>query len=153
MGEGITPPAGTGRKGATGAVTNQSVRETLAVVLRSSREKARLTVYEVGEKIGKSGKTVSGWENGRGQPDAEMLLKLCELYQVPSIGVFFGETVAGLTEEEASLVRLYRSLSDTGRFALRCCAQGLKDGGAFDAREDPDAGAAEVPPPGAAGRL
>lgn len=110
-------------------------------------------MYEVGEKIGKSGKTVSGWENGRGQPDAEMLLKLCELYQVPSIGVFFGETVAGLTEEEASLVRLYRSLSDTGRVALRCCAQGLKDGGAFDVPEEPEVSAEEAPLPGSAGRI
>lgn len=63
----------------------------IAKRLKEYREKTGLTVYQVGERLGKSGKTVSAWENGRGQPDADMFLALCEIYDVNSVGVFFGE--------------------------------------------------------------
>lgn len=68
------------------------IRMTLATKLKEYRTQAGLTINDVGERIGKSGKTVSAWECGRGQPDADMLLALCELYGVSSISEFYGET-------------------------------------------------------------
>ena len=53
------------------------IREELPVKLKEARINASLTIQIVGELIGKSAKTVSAWENGRGQPDADTLLKLC----------------------------------------------------------------------------
>ena len=64
-------------------------REYIASVLKRLRAEQGMTADEVGEIIGKSGKTVSGWENARSQPDADLLLKLCEIYKVENIlGVF-----------------------------------------------------------------
>ena len=48
-------------------------REYIASVLKRLRAEQGMTADEVGEIIGKSGKTVSGWENARSQPDAEFL--------------------------------------------------------------------------------
>lgn len=60
-------------------------RMFIAKTLKRLREKSGYTINEVGEKVGKSGKTVSGWENDRGQPDAEILMQLCDIYFVDDI--------------------------------------------------------------------
>lgn len=51
-------------------------REYIASVLKRLRAEQGMTADEVGEIIGKSGKTVSGWENARSQPDADLLLNM-----------------------------------------------------------------------------
>ena len=51
-------------------------RDYIASTLKRLRETTGLTADQVGAMIGKSGKTVNAWENGRGQPDAEILIKL-----------------------------------------------------------------------------
>lgn len=98
------------------------IREKLANQLKRYREMANLTIYEVGDKIGKSGKTVSAWEKGRGQPDADMLLTLCDLYNVKSIADLYGEVVQepltsdlSLSKEEVKLIEDYRLLSIQGK--------------------------------------
>ena len=86
-------------------------RLELAARLKFFREKAGLTIYEVGERIGKSGKTVSAWECGRGQPDADMLLTLCAVYGIKSISDLYGETPEnddGLTPHERAVIEAYR---------------------------------------------
>lgn len=90
------------------------IRMELAARLKYFREKAGLTIYEVGEKIGKSGKTVSAWENGRGQPDADMLLTLCDVYGISSISELYGEnfsheTQDTLTPHERIVLSAYRN--------------------------------------------
>lgn len=94
------------------------IREQLAMRLRAFREKSGLTIYEVGEKIGKSGKTVSAWENGRGQPDADMLLTLCDLYKINSIADLYGESPASpatFSKSELSLLEAFRSFNEEGQ--------------------------------------
>lgn len=66
-------------------------RERIAQVLKALRAKSGLTADQVGAMIGKSGKTVNAWENNHGQPDAEMLMILCEIYQVENILQAFRE--------------------------------------------------------------
>lgn len=60
-------------------------RETIAKVLKKLRMQSGLTADQVGELLGKSGKTVNAWENNRGQPDAEALMMLCDIYKVQNI--------------------------------------------------------------------
>lgn len=94
------------------------IREQLAMRLKYFRDKSGMTIYEVGEKIGKSGKTVSAWENGRGQPDADMLLTLCDLYNIDSIGDLYGESSsvpASLTNSEKMLLDTFRSFNVEGQ--------------------------------------
>lgn len=94
---------------------NKSTREILAEKLRYYRQLRGLTIYEVGEMIGKSGKTVHSWERGHGQPDAEMLLKLCDIYEIDDLNVFFGKSAKNLSDEENELLGYFRSLNDNGR--------------------------------------
>ncbi|SHJ86966.1 helix-turn-helix domain-containing protein [Hespellia stercorisuis] len=94
------------------------VREELAKRLKYYREKNGMTVYEVGEAVGKSGKTISAWEVGRGQPDADMLILLCKLYHVRSIADLYGESTPALTSDELSFLEIYRSLNSDGRSKL-----------------------------------
>lgn len=102
----------------------QEIRLHLASKLREFRQQAGLTATEVGAIIGKSAKTVSGWEYGRGQPDADMLLRLCELYHVSSIAEFYTDApMADLTAPEAELLNIYRSLNDGGRQLLMDAAR------------------------------
>ena len=95
-------------------------REHIAAILKELREKKGLTANAVGEVIGKSGKTVNAWENNRGQPDAEMLILLCDLYGVEDILNEFRETPksktpAPLTDEENKLLNAFRKLNTTGK--------------------------------------
>lgn len=96
------------------------IRDHLANKLKFFRERANLTIYEAGEKVGKSGKTISAWEKGRGQPDADMLLALCELYNIDSIAELYGEAAPApacneLSEDEQRLIDGYRQLSGQGK--------------------------------------
>lgn len=54
-----------------------------------------MTDESVGRAIGKSGKTISSWENGRSQPDYAALVALSNLFQVPITSFFdFREAAA-----------------------------------------------------------
>ena len=110
-----------------------SIGKRMPGLLKHYRELAGLTVYQVGELIGKSGKTVSAWENGRGQPDADMFLKLCDVYKVESVAVFFGQeskqgdkSEVDLTENERRILTLYRNATLAGREAAEVILQGYQ---------------------------
>lgn len=78
-------------------------KEYIASVLKRLRTESGLTADEVGEKVGKSGKTVNGWENARSQPDAEILLQLCDIYNVKDIMYEFRELKNGIVQDNFSL--------------------------------------------------
>lgn len=109
----------------------KDMRERMAEMLKYHRIKADMTVYDVGEKVGKSGKTVDAWEHGRGQPDADMLLKLCSLYGVPSVGAFFGEDKMPITDNENHLLNMFRSLNREGQKAVLDHATALVASGLY----------------------
>lgn len=86
-------------------------RETIAKVLKRLREQSGLTADQVGALVGKSGKTVNAWENNRGQPDAEILIKLCDIYSVSDILAEFRETpqdAFALSKHEKEVIIAYR---------------------------------------------
>lgn len=108
----------------------QDIRNSLAGKLREFRLRAGLTAKQVGEMIGKSHKTVSGWEHGRGQPDADMLFMLCEIYKIESIAEFYSEPVESpetpaLLPDEEELLRLYRILNSRAKEMLLATAKGF----------------------------
>ena len=100
----------------------QEIRQSLPSKLQQFRKSAGLTTKEVGELIGKSYKTVSGWEHGRGQPDADMLFRLSKIYGISSMSEFYSDNSGDMTvsekESEEVLIHLYRSLNNTGKTAL-----------------------------------
>ena len=59
-----------------------TIRGNIADGLKKSRKAAGLTVDQVGDHVGKSGKTISAWEVGRGQPNGDELIALCKLLGV-----------------------------------------------------------------------
>lgn len=86
-------------------------RESIARALKRLRENSGLTIHEVGQQIGKSGKTVSAWEHKRGQPDADTLILLCDIYGVKDILAEFRddpETIS-LSAHEETLILAYRN--------------------------------------------
>lgn len=87
-------------------MSEQEIRRILAAKLKEYRERSGLTIQEAGDAIGKSSKTISAWEHGRGQPDADMLFVLCKLYKIESISVFFG-----MEEKEISAFKGRRNAS------------------------------------------
>ena len=91
-------------------------REQIAVTLKRLRAESGLTADEVGRIIGKSGKTVNAWENNRGQPDAEILIKLCDIYKVDNILKEFSgssdDNVFTLSDHEQTLILAYRDNKD-----------------------------------------
>ncbi len=106
----------------------------IAKVLKRLREQTGMTSDEVGAIIGKSGKTVNAWENGRGQPDAEMLIRLSSIYHVKNLllefdedqvleGAFSKEDSVSqietiITSDEKRLLDYYRNFNEEGREKL-----------------------------------
>ena len=88
-------------------------REYIAQKLKELRLRSGFTSDEVGKRIGKSGKTVNAWEHNHGQPDAETLIALCDIYEVDDILSEFRETKPhaisiNLTEHEKEVIIAYR---------------------------------------------
>lgn len=87
-------------------------RETIAKALKRLRIQSGLTADQVGKIVGKSGKTVNAWENNRGQPDAEMLMLLCDIYNVSDILAEFrddSKEAFAVSEREKAVITAYRS--------------------------------------------
>ena len=59
-----------------------AVRRSLAEVLKSHRERCKMTQEFVAEKIGVSRQAVSKWESGTSEPSTTNLMKVARLYGV-----------------------------------------------------------------------
>lgn len=114
---------------------DQSARSILAAKLKEYRQKSGLTIYQVGEQIGKSGKTVGAWETGHGQPDAEMFIKLYYLYHMDSMSEFYGIADKDNPQDEVELLNAYRKLNDAGKATVLTTAKALVKSGDFAATD------------------
>lgn len=106
-----------------------TTREYMAKKLREFRSASGMSVDAVGEQIGKSGKTISAWEVGRGQPDADKLVELCRLYKV-KISDFYTSEVSQsepTRDDETRLLKAYRTLNASGRDKVIGYAEDLAD--------------------------
>ena len=59
-----------------------AVRRSLGEVLRSHRERCKMTQELVAEKIGVSRQAVSKWESGTAEPSTSNLIKVARLYGI-----------------------------------------------------------------------
>ena len=93
--------------------------ESIARVLKEYRKKNHYSVNDVSIKLKEysmnvAPKTIYGWESGQAQPSADILLTLCEIYNIPNILSAFGyesENPDDLqpTSHEYDLLKAYRS--------------------------------------------
>lgn len=111
-------------------------RQHIANVLKKLRAKSGLTADQVGERIGRSGKTINGWENNRSQPDADTLLLLCEIYEVEDILATFSEDDPAVRENfiEKSLLDGFRQLNNDGQNKTLAYIRDLKNSGNYSKR-------------------
>lgn len=111
-----------------------TAREYMAQRLREFRLDKGLNVDEVGSSIGKSGKTISAWEVGRGQPDADKLVDLCRLYDA-RISDFYSDDVSRdvtLSNDEEELLIVYRSMNETGKHTALSVVTALAKSGDYE---------------------
>ena len=89
-------------------------RDSLANALKAYRHRIRKTANEVGALIGKSGKTVNAWENGRSRPKDKDVLNLMRIYGISTMEEFYGYKGDGFSfsEEEKKLIIFLRNHPD-----------------------------------------
>lgn len=93
--------------------------ELIPKVLKEYRKKNHYSVNDVALKLQEHSmsvapKTIYGWESGQSQPSADVLLTLCEIYNIPNILTAFGYEEINtqpleLTVHECSLIQSYRN--------------------------------------------
>lgn len=105
----------------------EPVRRCIADNIKKFRLEKDLSVEDIGNAIGKSGKTVSAWEVGRGQPDADTMIRLCRLFDV-DIADFYGESsdLAPISTDERVLVDAYHNLTAPHKKVLLAIARELR---------------------------
>ena len=96
-----------------GKTEDCAIRSNISGTLKKLRERNGLTADQVGAIIGRSGKAVNAWENNRGQPNIESLMRLCEIYKVDNIlaefSMNYSHVELDLTMHEKELIMAYRS--------------------------------------------
>lgn len=91
--------------------------ELIPKVLKEYRKKNDFSVKDVSimlsdRDISVAPKTIYGWENGQSLPSADILLLLCELYNVENILSTFGyhgNDDFQLSSQERALIKSYRA--------------------------------------------
>ncbi len=89
----------------------------IPILLKEQREKNSLSVKDVASllkerSIAVAPKTIYGWENGQACPSADVLLTLCEIYNIKDILATFGyadRETFHVTKQEQAVVEAYRS--------------------------------------------
>lgn len=102
----------------------EPVRRCIADNIKKFRLEKDVSVDDVGAVVGKSGKTISAWEVGHGQPDADTMIKLCRYFSV-DIADFYGEG-GELATDERELVDTYRGLTGPHKKVLLVTAHELR---------------------------
>lgn len=62
-------------------------------VIKSLREKNKITQMKLAEKLGVSDKTISKWETGKGYPDITLLESIAEVFSISVTELISGNTV------------------------------------------------------------
>lgn len=92
--------------------------ENISRGLKEYRKRNQFTVKEVSLMLHKRSlevapKTIYGWESGQANPSVDMLLTLCEMYNITDVLSVFGyagdESYFHITASERALIESYRS--------------------------------------------
>lgn len=99
-----------------------------------------MTQDDFARVAGVSRSAVAQWERGAAEPRMGAIQRLSDYFHIPKAwviedcgmdgvqmvaGVFVKSASNGLSEDESTLLDLYRSMSDVGRSALLASARGL----------------------------
>lgn len=91
--------------------------EYISKALKEYRKKNNYTVNDVSlllheRSIEVAPKTIYGWETGQASPSADMLLTLCEMYNITDVLAAFGykedDSFFHVTSSERALIESYR---------------------------------------------
>lgn len=101
-------------------------KHDISVFLKSARIASSMTVNEVVEALQLRGieisaKTLYGWESGHRQPDADIFVSLCSIYNVQSFSEIEKVNSMGaqkISPHEMTLLENYRALDERGRAAI-----------------------------------
>ena len=106
---------------------DDTARRRIARRIKQLRKERGVSVDELGMAVGKSGKTISAWEVGHGQPDADAMIKLCRLFGV-DIADLYGESsdLEPISTDERVLVDAYRDLTSPHKHVLLAVARELR---------------------------
>lgn len=85
-------------------------RKEIGTKLRMLRKRAGMKPEDVGSLVGLSGKAIQNYEAGTRSPDAELFLRLCDIYEVTDVmAEFYGRSSSlSLSQHEIELVNAYR---------------------------------------------
>ena len=92
--------------------------EYIPRVLKEYRKRNHFTVNDVSlmlheRSLEVAPKTIYGWESGQANPSADMLLTLCEMYNITDVLTVFGYTKDDsffhVTPSERALIESYRN--------------------------------------------
>ena len=94
--------------------------EMIGKKLKEYRLKKNLTLQNVADIVKRSKSAVSAWERGVRHVDPDIFVTLCLLYEVKSIGVFYGEPtpVEQLSMDELRLIDVWRTLDENEKDAF-----------------------------------
>lgn len=84
---------------------------TFGEKLRQARKNCRLTQKELAEAVGAKHNSISNWENGQNQPDAEIIRRLCHALKVEP-NYFFDDAAEETSALEFALYGEVRQLTE-----------------------------------------
>lgn len=116
----------------------EPIRKQVAENIRKYRKAKGFSVEDLGTVVGKSGKTVSAWERGQGQPDADELIAICVFLGVGIADMYSAQQdkPRDLSEDEERILDAYHSMNNEGRKRLVEEAVMLANSGMFAKSED-----------------
>lgn len=85
-----------------------TIREQLAMNLSYYRKKAGYTQKDAASALGTKPTTLSTWERGASQPDADMLVSIALLYKVTLSDLCGMDYNMNITPEEHEIIEAYR---------------------------------------------
>jgi len=98
---------------------NAKVRENVRENIKKYREKIGLTQRQLAERIGIDPSTVAYWEMGRGAPNADTLVLLCDIFQVrPAVLMGVVDEFASKQTEAEAFMALYNAAPPEVRLAV-----------------------------------
>ena len=89
------------------------IKEIISKNICGLRKKAMLTQAELADKLNYSDKAISKWERGESLPDAEMLYKIAELFEVDISYLFEEHNFEELSLEDKKKLRTKATIIKT----------------------------------------
>jgi transcriptional regulator with XRE-family HTH domain len=112
-------------------------KEEMGQKLKDLRTAAGLTQAQVAKEVGVKQQSVALWENGRSQPDANMLFVLCALYGT-TVDRAFGFDDASLNDDEIAIIKKYRACRPESQDAIRLIVNRIATTDALEALPEQD---------------